>query len=245
MIPRIAAAVGLACITVLAIPAVSFAGTGTVSSGGTTATISIQDAVFADPGCIAVPFDVTFTDLALVNLEMSLPGSNTTLVALAGPIASGSGAGRVDELFLVCPEKGQGAGTYDVRGSMDTYDMNYQLTHTQIPAGLQFTVSRAPVSITGLTALQKGSVLRISGEVMTQTQLGGDGTVTVTMMLPKSLGGNGKWVTAGTTSPDELGRFAVTKSLSKAIAGAQIRVSVTDSAWSGDATAKTRVRRAY
>ena len=148
----------------------------------------------------------------------------------------------MDELFLVCPEKGQGAGTYAVRGSMRVFDMN--MTETQIPAGLQFTVSRAPVSITGLTALQKGSVLRISGEVMTQTQLGGDGTVTVTMMLPKSLGGNGKWVTAGTTSPDELGRFAVTKSLSTGIAGAQIRVSVTDSAWSGDATAKTRVRRA-
>jgi hypothetical protein len=242
MIPRIAAAVGLACITVLAIPAVSFAGTGTVSGGGTTATISIQDAVFADPGCIGVPFDVTFTDIAVVSLEMSLPGSNTTLVAQAGPIASG--AGRVDDLFLVCPEKGQGAGTYAVRGSMRAFDMN--MTETQIPAGLQFTVSRAPTSITGLTALQKGSVLRISGEVMTQTKLGGDGTVRVTMMLPKSLGGNGKWVTAGTTSPDELGRFAVTKSLSssKGIAGAQIRVTVTDSAWSGDASASTRVKRA-
>lgn len=231
---RVMAATGLACIAMLATPVWAYATTGSVSGGGITATIRITDAAFDGPECLQVPVQVSFTDYASLDLAASQQGSSNTITSFVygGP---GDESGTVQ----VCPSL-DGAGTYAVRGSMSANE-----TVTPIPAGLQFTVIRAPATVIGLTARQKGSVLRIAGKVTAETRrglIGGDGTVTVRGMLPKALGGGGKWITIDTTTVDQFGRFAVAGMSKQRAVGALIRVNVAGSPWSDDATATTRVR---
>lgn len=198
--------------------------------------MTVQDAVFDGPGCLQVPLMISFTAAGSLDLSASKSGSSNTISAYA----YSNGPENVTDALQVCPNV-DGEGTYQLRGTVSDGSVSAPL-----PAGLQLTVSRAPTSMSRLTARQRGSTLTIAGKVTAPTSLGeigARGTVTMQGMLPKKLGGTGKWVNLGTTYPDEFGAFVLKGSLQQNIKGAQVRTAFAGDAWCADATGTTLVNR--
>lgn len=219
----------------LAVPQMAYAGTTTGSAGATTVTISIPDrTAFDGPSCLLVPLTATFTGAGSADLDAYIEGSSNTVGAYVYTYSPGA----VQDTIQVCPNI-DGAGRYTLTGVLESGSVQTNLPPTT------FTVARADTSITKVKARQKGSTVTISGKALAPSSRGRIGVsteITIKGMLPRQLGGTGKWVTLGTTYTDQFGAFSYSGSTDQRLKGATIRVIASEAAWASSAQAETQIR---
>ena len=210
----------------------ALAATTSVTAEGTTATISIQDAVFTGTDCLQVPFEVSFSEYASLDITAAQQGSSNTLTAFA------YGEGVVNDTIQVCPSL-DGAGTYLMSGTLNTSPNRGEFTN------LPFTVSKAQSQVTGVRATFRKSTLKVTGSATGITPTGSKGaagSIIITGMLSKSKGGTGKWKKLGTAYPDQFGKFEYVGLSKQKLKGAQITAALVDSDWCEPSEAKAKVK---
>ena len=250
--------VSLASVGVIALLAAGPALAGGSLSGSTShgsASVTFADAVFDGPGCIEVPFDVTYTKTPTeanrislsVRLTASQQGSNEEVAgsASSGSYEDASGTER-GELFM-CPSTFKdAAGPVSVVGTLTTtyYVNDSEQTVDLQPAGtLTIVKSSTTMSMPKVTKAYSwsSSSRKVGGKVTATTTskgvIGADGEIEIAVKYP----GSKKWVSGASTYPDEFGNWSTT--LSKAPKGTQLRVALVDCGWCSNAQRVVRVAR--
>ena len=233
---RTATVVALALSAALLMPTQAQAARSMTGEGGSLYVfVSVEDASFTGPDCLEVPVTVTFFGSGSLELTAYRPGSSLTTWDYIGLYGDSNEA---KSSLQVCPYI-HGAGSYIVEGQVESYDGTGTLSEGS------FTVSRAPASISSLSAIQRGSIVTFKGRVSAVTPRGRIGVnteVTLRARLPKALGGMGKWKRIGSVSPDQFGRFKVKGSTAQNLRGATIVAEVATSEWASSASSSTLVR---
>ena len=249
-----AAAVSALIVVVAAAPAQA-GGTLSGATSHASATVTYQDVVFDGPGCVEVPFEMTFAKTpseadnisVSVRLEAVQQGSNnpSTGSAFNGGYDKASGTER--GTIYVCPDTFKdSAGPINVTGKLTTnyYVNDSEQTVPLQPAG-QLTLVRNATTMS-TPKVTKGyswspDSRKISGKVTAATgtkgTIGAGGTIELAVKYPTSK----KWVGGATTYVDSFGNWSTT--LDKAPKGSQIRVSLVDCGWCTDAQKVVKVTR--
>lgn len=245
----------VASLGVVMAPAAWAGGTLAGATSHGTATVTYQDAAFDGPGCIEVPFDVTYAktpaEARRISLSVRLTavqqGSNSPVTGSASSASYEDASGTERGTLYMCPGTfkdsagpigltGKLTTTYFVNDSEQTVDLQ--------PAG-QLTLVKNPTSMT-TPKIAKGyswssDSRKISGKAIVATptkgSIGADGTIQIAVKYP----GSKKWVGGETAYVDEFGNWSTT--LDKAPKGSQIRVSLVDCGWCTDAQKVVKVTR--
>lgn len=242
-------------VTVLMAPMAAAGGTLSGATSHGSATVTFQDAVFDGPGCLEVPFDLTYaktpSEANRISLSVRLTavqqGSNDPVTGSASSASYEDALGTERGDLFMCsstfPDRG---GPVSVTGTLTTtYFVNdSEQTVNLEPAG-QLTIVKNATSMTP-PRVTKGyfwssDSRTVSGKAvaatLTKGTIGADGTIEIAVKYP----GAKKWVGGATAYPDEFGNWSTT--LNKAPKGSRLRVSLIDCGWCTDAQRIVKVTR--
>jgi hypothetical protein len=221
-------------LTASAAPAAA-AGSTAVTAGGVSATVTVSDATFDFDQCVNVPGTMATSGPGSLALQATTPGS----AAVVTGSATATAAGTTGFAMQVCPE-GSGPGVYTVAGTFTAGGASAPL-----PAGLTFTVLSAATSYRSLSATVKGSKTTVAGQVVavtTEGAIGATGSLRLSVRVPRSAGGTGRWTVLGTVPlKPNYGTFTATYPVAKVPKGSVVRAAFTADPWCTSITQTTPV----